>query len=603
MASKNSTLRQLLVGRFFLFCVLGIFFTAGTGCQRPKERSQGTASSSESTKADESELATNNDGLAITTSQVEIAEAAKATATMEDSSGAVVGAGTLRRLIVLSDDGPVIIDLQFQVGQQDLESSFRQSCQSVADVIIGKASQELDWSSVIQHPWVQSGWLAEPPEDTTQLQQLLDQHEIDFDQRVDSDQLTRFLCQAFIQVRMPIVNEPRQKSIRFGSRLNSIFGLLDSDQDNVLQSNERDTGTVRLMELDADHDQRITLPEIESYENSLASGNGMAGMTRSSMIDSQSLVLWPDTSDQERVRINQLVEHYSYNGVISREQWLSLSDLQWDHLDKNSDAQLTFSELTELRSVPASVRITLRTAAPGSTNQPAEWLIELLDGPSNVQHDRGKSCVVELAGIHVLIDFQDYLNARMTDVVREQLLQTIATEAQENNSNELTPLARVAWKPGDIDGDGRLSPQEFDSVWNWLTLGTAGSIECQWSVTSRPWRQLLDTDGDMVLSEMELARLPQRFLALDRNQDGQVEQDELPQVFRLEIVRRESRLAALNNGPTSGEMQGSAPDDWFSAMDANSDGVISPAEFLGSDSDFKAYDSDLDGYLSRSEVY
>ena len=77
--------------------------------------------------------------------------------------------------------------------------------------------------------------------------------------------------------------------------------------------------------------------------------------------------------------------------------------------------------------------------------------------------------------------------------------------------------------------------------------------------------------------------------------------DSLPLVVRLELSRTDSRL---ENGPF-GVPTGDAPpvdSDWFDAMDANRDGYLNRAEFLGSRPEFEEFDEDQDGFVSRREV-
>jgi hypothetical protein len=55
------------------------------------------------------------------------------------------------------------------------------------------------------------------------------------------------------------------------------------------------------------------------------------------------------------------------------------------------------------------------------------------------------------------------------------------------------------------------------------------------------------------------------------------------------------------------EYRSTAPKDavsggWFSAMDSNQDGVISPREFLGPSDSWKQWDRDEDGWIERDEV-
>jgi Ca2+-binding EF-hand superfamily protein len=157
---------------------------------------------------------------------------------------------------------------------------------------------------------------------------------------------------------------------------------------------------------------------------------------------------------------------------------------------------------------------------------------------------------------------------------------------------------RTAFPLADRDGDGRLTEDEVtrcvDLYARWLavpvtlsvTSGRAGLFD------------LLDSNGDGRLSPRELMNAP-RLLAFDRDGDGCLTRDELPSSLELGVSdgppdRRPRPPAAAAADPDVPH--------WFTLMDRNGDGDVSPREFVGTPEEFRKLDTDGDGLISAAEA-
>jgi Ca2+-binding EF-hand superfamily protein len=163
----------------------------------------------------------------------------------------------------------------------------------------------------------------------------------------------------------------------------------------------------------------------------------------------------------------------------------------------------------------------------------------------------------------------------------------------------LLPL-RTAFTLADRDGDGRLTRQELtrlvDLYARWLevpvtlsvTGGRAGLFD------------LLDTNGDGRLSPRELMNAP-RLLAFDRDGDGCLSRDELPWSFELGVSAGPPGRRPQQVDASQAVADADVP-AWFTLMDKNGDGDISPREFIGSAEEFRKLDLDGDGLISLAEA-
>ncbi len=146
----------------------------------------------------------------------------------------------------------------------------------------------------------------------------------------------------------------------------------------------------------------------------------------------------------------------------------------------------------------------------------------------------------------------------------------------------------------DCDGDGKLTRTEWE---NYLKL-RGELIACQLQVTlldSGPSLfEALDADVDGALSVRELRNAWQRLESLGCTTKEGVDLTKLPRRIRFIISQGQPRTLTrrvVQKGPA-----------WFLAMDRNNDGDVSRQEFLGDDAAFQKLDTNHDGLISREEA-
>ena len=130
--------------------------------------------------------------------------------------------------------------------------------------------------------------------------------------------------------------------------------------------------------------------------------------------------------------------------------------------------------------------------------------------------------------------------------------------------------------------------------------------------------RLIDVNpSDGRLSVREFADAPTRFAKWDLNADGAISPTELSITLQADFKAGTQRVIGQFNpqnlpripvrgtravAQAIGNMIGVGPPEWFKKMDRNSDGDLSPNEFLGRRALFDKIDSHHDGLISASEA-
>jgi hypothetical protein len=134
---------------------------------------------------------------------------------------------------------------------------------------------------------------------------------------------------------------------------------------------------------------------------------------------------------------------------------------------------------------------------------------------------------------------------------------------------------------------------------------------CQFSIAAKvdrnPIWNVIDTNGDGRLVEVEQRNAANRIAQLDLNQDAMVSPLEWPLTYHLVICQGNDaaeQLKTLTPRVHNIETETSAAPipDWFTGMDSNQDGSLNRGEFLGSTNQFNNYDKNHDGLLTPSET-
>lgn len=542
------------------------------------------------------------------------------------------GGWSSQRIIALTTTGPTLIDLRVSVGGLSLEESSTHLLDSVGASLLDTAtrskpgsdevesqpggemqqetSPELTWQALLETDLIQSGWLGNLMADDEQQEQLISMYDTQRDDKVSPDELRQFLSRGLSR-RAPL--QVTDAGAAPGASDISPWGLMDQNNDYLLDKTEWEASSQRILDSDRNGDMIVTSEEVSPEPST----EMQAGMMQSSLLQSKSMLIVevdPDEADDELARLrsfapvaSRLMQHYTFLAELPRGQWPGFSDVRWSRLDKDASGALDRYEMRRLVDEPAHVTLYAKFPAAtelGQVELHAQFSDEAHAAASEDWYQQADQGRVELPGLTLQLAVTDAFARPNQELLRSQLSAALNNPQIKVFIEQQLQLGDTAFELADADADKNLSEDEFKQVWMWISARQSSRMLARWMLAAQPWFQILDADGDGRASQLELESMGSRLAAWDENADGQLTSDETPLIVRFELNRSDSRLG--NTLPSTQEGE-SPPEliaqDWFAAMDTDQDGAINEAEFLGDVGDFRALDANKDGNVRRSELY
>jgi Ca2+-binding EF-hand superfamily protein len=294
-------------------------------------------------------------------------------------------------------------------------------------------------------------------------------------------------------------------------------------------------------------------------------------------------------------------------------------------LDKNRDGRLQRDEFPRLNDVPPHLVIAVEFGSDSSPYAPREERVSRSETPTQPRL-RLVSVASELDGSGQEVVAQP---GRLTFPVAGILLtlytnDTVATDdfaarakqvldmydankdgyLEKSEVPESLQAQFARFEAVDDDEDGKAYPAEIEAFLAQQQVGLRAQIHAKASDREDVLFAALDADHDERLDSREVEGASQRLGLLDRNGDGLITPDELPEVMVIGLARGslENANALFTPPPVIVRSPDAKAPRWFTAMDANGDGAISRREFLGPPEKFAELDKDGNGLLELGEV-
>ena len=414
-----------------------------------------------------------------------------------------------------------------------------------------------------------------------------------------------------------------------------IYKRLDKAGEGTLTADKVAGLYEKLRALDENEDEMLDMSEL----NTRANNGDYAGVEVLTLGTRLANVIEPTllevAQNREAGLVKQMMDKYDRNkdGKLTPAE-VGLSAALFAKLDANKDGVLDAGELLAYLSSPPDLVLRLQLGTPG------------VKGGGGILSRIGFTSAVTPTGPRLVVVNEKTLATPMKKAVRagsdnlamewgdtRLTLQASGpgpSQRRFNNAKNfyLNQFDTIAGKKGyversdekgqqpflfqifsqaDKNGDGKLTRIEVINWLDFVATGQDANVTITANDLGRGLFPVLDADGDGRLSLREMKTAWERLKPLAK--DGKVTQADLPRTLRITVGQGDNNnfgplpVAFVGGMPTTTRTtsRGSAP-VWFRKMDRNNDGDISPREWLGTDEEFKAIDTDSDGLISVAEA-
>ena len=532
---------------------------------------------------------------------------------------------TQERFALLLPGGPIVVQLKLQLDDQP----FRTKREAMVDQMLTDADTNMDgrptWKEAIRSPRFTYGRIRIANEEQEKLQ--IGIFDVDEDGLVSRGEARQFLARFFRGPAFALTNTSRLPTSRTpvmivnGRRTTrvgqvDVAQLLDKDKDGGLSKDEIADAGDFLKSRDADDNDLLYMHELTASPTRTANAR-MATLNQGGTRQQQTSILLGPTTDaaqlfqalQAQYAASPPPEADKNGGEIKAKSFSSVPKL-FTALDTNQDGKLSQDEAVALNTTAPHLTLSVDLQSENKQKQLIEVaaLATSLTATHDSNDDTDHTVTIATEGARITFSLSTN-KARKVDysaTARSYMTRLDKDKNGHLDKREMQGSYARMMEIWDANKDGKVYPQEIIDSYNRMRAPTKTQVRSYVANQGNSLFQALDQSGDQRLSLREMRTAERQIAEFDENQDGRVANSEVPISVSVTFgVGDASYALPRSASSTSGKQQTTASrvaPAWFTRMDRNGDGDLTLREFLGTETDFDALDTNDDGFIEAEEA-
>ena len=475
------------------------------------------------------------------------------------------------RILLCTPQGPIIVQLSITIDGRP----YRREVEKVLDDQFALVAEDPAWSAVFEKKTGLLGGRFMSARTPQQRASVIALYDLDRDGLISRDEL-----------RVPLLSKNDGQTLTLTEQAfgigpdEQLWLLIDVNGDWRLSADELRKAPARIAAADTSGDGVLELVELQR------------AVRRKIRLATLGMLL--GTPDSAAAAARELQAHYAdAQGVITRRSF-RIAPSVFDQLDANADGRLQEGELPRIASLPPHISL-----AMDHTDSDTDGAVRVHSMQTASELPEARK---ELRG-DALYSWQRGAGQLQIHGVT----QTAKKLSKRWASNVVTHRTRGSVEPATTVTGPNGNPMTIRTNTEGLFLLDAPISRC-WIqialVRSLPplWEQF-DANHDSRFGARDIRNVLKLLADCDTDADGEVSYDEAPFEMGIGVGR-----GAILNPVLVGSLprQESSPPvtapTWFTRMDTNRDGDVTPREFLGTPEQFEKMDADHDGLIDRREA-